>query len=146
MAFPSSFDRWLSKCNLHTGICDFDAMHAREALLRALRALRTLAPRQYQSYVSEEEKVDAQTLTFTLPLKVPPGGAGLRVYDAYTEKSTGRLLNQEGEQLVSSGREYKQLLKTLAYEDVTYLPGRMLLFTGDQCLGMYGIYGEVLRL
>ena len=63
---------------------------------------------------------------------MPSGGAGLRIYDAFTEKSSGRLLNQQGQQLVSSGKEYQQLLSTLAYEDVSYLPGRMLLFTGDQ--------------
>jgi hypothetical protein len=47
------------------------------------------------SYVPEALQPTAQTLTFTLPLQVPSGGAGLRVFDAFLDKPSGKLLNQE---------------------------------------------------
>lgn len=87
---------------------------------------------QFMSYVPEVLQPAAQTLTFTLPLQVPSGGAGLRVFDAFLDKPSGKLLNKEGKELPSSGKAYQKLIRKLSYEDVVYLPGRMLLFSGDQ--------------
>lgn len=87
---------------------------------------------QFMSYVPEALQPTAQTLTFTLPLQVPSGGAGLRVFDAFLDKPSGKLLNQEGKELPSSGKAYQKLIRKLSHEDVVYLPGRMLLFSGDQ--------------
>eukprot|EP00434_Breviolum_minutum_P026145 symbB.v1.2.023116.t2/scaffold2087.1/size89970/1 len=87
---------------------------------------------QFTTYVEKELQPNAATLTFTLPFQVPSGGAGLRVFDAFFDKKSGTLVNQEGKQLPYTGKAYKKLVETMSYEDVTYLPGRMLLFTGDQ--------------
>ena len=47
------------------------------------------------TYVEKELQPNATTLTFTLPFQVPSGGAGLRVFDAFFDKKSGTLVNQE---------------------------------------------------
>ena len=48
------------------------------------------------SYMSSDsEQRSAQTLTFTLPLQVPSGGAGLRCYEAFMDKPSGKLLDRK---------------------------------------------------
>lgn len=51
--------------------------------------------RQFTTYVEKELQPNAATLTFTLPFQVPSGGAGLRVFDAFFDKKSGTLVNQE---------------------------------------------------
>ncbi|CAK9082117.1 unnamed protein product [Durusdinium trenchii] len=123
---------WMSYpyIKMHRG----DSLDALPSEFRDL-ALKVAPPhrdQQFMSYVPKEQQPFAQTLTFTLPIQVPSGGAGLRCFDAFLDKPSGKLLSQQGQELPRTGQAYQQLVSHLPYEDVVYLPGRMLLFSGDQ--------------
>ena len=68
-------------------------------------------------HIDEEEQDSAHTLTFTLPLQVPTGGASLRVYDCYYDKSLRKVVDHTGRVLRQSSDYCRQ---SMPYEDVAW--------------------------
>ncbi|CAJ1430604.1 unnamed protein product [Effrenium voratum] len=85
---------WMSYpyLKMHRGDCLDDLPQQFRKL--ALQVAPPHRDMQYTIYL-ENKQQDAQTLTFTLPIKVPSGGAGLRMFEAWMDKKIQRLVGQK---------------------------------------------------
>ena len=72
---------------------------------------------QYIKHTKAEERSSAQTLTFTLPLQVPAGGASLRVYDCFYDKALGKTVDKKGKVLARQSSDW--CLREMSFEDAT---------------------------
>ena len=70
---------------------------------------------QFRMHMEPAEYASAQTLTFTLPLEVPAGGASLRVYDCYYNKSIQKSVDPKGNVLPRQSSQW--CMKEMPFED-----------------------------
>ena len=79
---------------------------------------------QFKKHINDiKEQQSAQTLTFTLPLQVPDGGASLRVYNCFYDKGLSKIVDKTGNVLPQSS-DYCR--RGMPYEDATCLCLHML--------------------